>query len=146
MSRILDRVRQLIALASSPEPEEARTAAVLACQLIREHGLKLSDPGSSEADPPPPRPPWQHPADTSRAADIGEVLDAFLRAMRNAQARRGPPPDRDWRRPIVARDNFRCARCGGRVGRNTVCYARTGIGVTHYECGPDALSQPGDIG
>jgi Protein of unknown function (DUF2786) len=148
MSRILARVRQLIALASSPEPEEARTAAVLACQLIREHGLKLSEAGTVDTDydpPPPPRPPWQHPADTSRAADIGEVLDAFLRAMRNAQARRGPPPDRDWRRPIVARHGFQCARCGKYIERNTVCYAR-GVSATHYECGPEALSQPGDIG
>lgn len=37
--RVLDRVKKLIALASSPNLEEARTAAFQACKLIREHEL-----------------------------------------------------------------------------------------------------------
>lgn len=40
---VLDRVRRLVALASSSVEEEARTAAVTACRLIREHGLEISE-------------------------------------------------------------------------------------------------------
>ena len=39
MSDVVDRVTKLIALASSPNAEEARTAAHKACALIREHKL-----------------------------------------------------------------------------------------------------------
>ncbi len=41
---ILDKVRKLLELANSPEPEEARSAAHKAAKLIREHGLVLSKP------------------------------------------------------------------------------------------------------
>jgi hypothetical protein len=39
---ILDRVAALIARAASPEKEEARTSAYLACEMIRRHGLILA--------------------------------------------------------------------------------------------------------
>jgi hypothetical protein len=37
-------VHKLISLSSSPSPEEARTAALAACRLIREHKLEVSLP------------------------------------------------------------------------------------------------------
>lgn len=42
----LDRIRRLIELAGSPSENEARNAAMLACRMIREQGVKLlsSDP------------------------------------------------------------------------------------------------------
>lgn len=43
MSSIVDRVRKLIALAGSPNEHESRSAAAMACRLIREHGLHLED-------------------------------------------------------------------------------------------------------
>ena len=42
---VLDRVGKLVALTSSPFEGEARTAALRACELIREHGLRLVAPG-----------------------------------------------------------------------------------------------------
>jgi hypothetical protein len=41
-AKILDKVRKLLALAASPQEEEARTAALLASRLILEHGIQLT--------------------------------------------------------------------------------------------------------
>jgi hypothetical protein len=145
VSRILDRVRQLIALASSPEQEEARTAAVLACQLIREHGLVVSEAGA----PATSRPPWQHSTEQEATAVAVDVMDAFLRAVGRARANaraRGPAPDRDWRRPITAPCHGYCMACSLPIPRATMIYSRPEAGWTHYECGPEALRRPGDIG
>jgi hypothetical protein len=38
---VLERVRRLIALSGSPNEEEARSAAFIACKLIREHGIAI---------------------------------------------------------------------------------------------------------
>lgn len=46
---IVEKVQKLIALAASPNEEEARTSAGIACHLIRKHGLRVvegSDPVS----------------------------------------------------------------------------------------------------
>jgi hypothetical protein len=45
MADVVERVRALIARTSSPHEEEARTAAMIACRLIREHGLDVVPPG-----------------------------------------------------------------------------------------------------
>lgn len=41
---VLERIQKLIALASSPNEHEARTAAVLAAKLIRQHRVVLALP------------------------------------------------------------------------------------------------------
>jgi len=41
MADVVERVKALIARASSPHEEEARTSAVIACRLIREHQLDV---------------------------------------------------------------------------------------------------------
>lgn len=58
MSPIVDRVRKLIALAGSPNEHEASTAAVMACRLIREHGLHVDGRSApqSRAEPHAPEP------------------------------------------------------------------------------------------
>jgi hypothetical protein len=43
MASVVDRVNKLIALASSPNANEARNAALLAARLIREHGLEVRE-------------------------------------------------------------------------------------------------------
>lgn len=63
---VLDRFQKLLALAAeSPEREEARTAASLACRLVREHSLTVSlptapgtvrTPAAAPAKPKPPDP------------------------------------------------------------------------------------------
>lgn len=41
-SSVLDRIHRLMALSTSPCEEEARTAALIAVRLIREHRIRLS--------------------------------------------------------------------------------------------------------
>src|SRR6185295_9929478 len=53
-TRLLERVSALVARASSSFEEEARTSAVIACRLIREHGLEVSLPGSVREPPQEP--------------------------------------------------------------------------------------------
>lgn len=50
MQTPLDKVHKLIALSSSPYEEEARTAAIMACRLIREHGFIVITAGSDRAE------------------------------------------------------------------------------------------------
>ncbi|MGZ3424473.1 MAG: DUF2786 domain-containing protein [Polyangiales bacterium] len=45
MADVVERVKALIARTSSPHEEEARTAAVIACRLIREHQLEVTTRG-----------------------------------------------------------------------------------------------------
>ena len=58
----LERLQKLLAMTSSDHVEEARTAALQACQLIRKHSLHVGPEAPSGrrvtvyADPPPP--PW----------------------------------------------------------------------------------------
>lgn len=41
VAKTIDRVEKLLRLSASPYPEEARTAAFKAAELIREHGLRV---------------------------------------------------------------------------------------------------------
>lgn len=56
--KILDKVKKLMALTSSPEKEEARTAAMMAVSLIKKHDLltKKVETWTSSYEPPPPPP------------------------------------------------------------------------------------------
>jgi hypothetical protein len=47
MADVVPRVKALIARTSSPHEEEARTAAVIACRLIREHQLEVTTRGET---------------------------------------------------------------------------------------------------
>jgi len=51
---LIDRVQKLIAQSSSPYEEEARTAAKMACDLIRAHALVVGTTHPVAASPPPP--------------------------------------------------------------------------------------------
>ena len=62
MTDVLDRVKKLLALATSPFPEEARTAAFKAAQLIKEHKIELHLPGTSAGAAAPP---WSPPPRSS---------------------------------------------------------------------------------
>lgn len=54
----LSRAEKLIDLAcSTPYEEEARTAALAACRLIRKHGLRLAPDPSKSGPAPRPAPP-----------------------------------------------------------------------------------------
>lgn len=43
-SKLIEKIYQLIELTTSPQEEEARTSALLACKIIRENGFKITDP------------------------------------------------------------------------------------------------------
>ena len=58
----LDRVKRLIALTTSDNPNEARNAAQQACRIIREQGLEVVDPKAAPPPPPQPPPPRQQNA------------------------------------------------------------------------------------
>jgi hypothetical protein len=45
MADVVERVKALIARTSSTHEEEARTAALIACRLIREHHLEVTTRG-----------------------------------------------------------------------------------------------------
>ena len=50
MSALLTKLDRLLALAASPNDHEARNAAMLACRLIRENKLVITEPGGTSAD------------------------------------------------------------------------------------------------
>ena len=113
----IDRVLQLIALATDPaaSEEETRTAALLACRMIRKHSLLLSPSSAPPPSPPPPPPP--KPAQNN-----------------------GPfgPSDR-WRRPtgrfFVSKYNGTCVSCGEPFFEGDRIYWKgAGKGSEHPEC------------
>jgi|GEM_PF-2759213 len=67
-NQTVEKVRRLIALTSSPEREEARTSADIACRLIREHRLHVvaDVPRAVPPPPPPPRPRQSEPMERPR--------------------------------------------------------------------------------
>ncbi len=77
MSRI-DRIRKLIALAASENEHEARSAAYLACKMIRDDDVRLVEPAAPD--------PW---AERAR--------EQAWRSRREPAARPPPPPPRDLR-------------------------------------------------
>lgn len=60
----VEKVRRLIALTNSPEREEARTSATLACQLINKYGLHVVADLPRIVPPPPPAAPATRATDT----------------------------------------------------------------------------------
>lgn len=68
MTSHTDRVRKLIALSASDNSEEARTAALTACRLIREHGLEVVEKGATR------------PSDSYGDIDIDSLRDLFTAA------------------------------------------------------------------
>jgi hypothetical protein len=123
--RVLERVEQLIALASSPNENEARNAALLAVQLIKKHRLVValprtkSDPaaisrGEPEQRPPPPRNPSPPPRRRSSNKSVKRVVDL---------------PDK-----IVAPLGGECIQCGGRYrAEQTILWFSSGGGL-HVKC------------
>ena len=92
MSPIVDRVRKLIALAGSPNDHESRSAAAMACRLIREHGLHVDDPS-----------PHRHRADREPEAPHRRTQGPYARD----RSARGQPYCRECSEPIADGEVFR---------------------------------------
>lgn len=126
---VLARIRALVLRAASENEHEARTSAVIACRLIREHGVHLS----LDAPPPPPPPP---PA-ASPYQPFGDFEELFRQKGRTAESfedwlRRARATTEDAARERAARELVcgilghewrresaylaRCSRCGRTKG------------------------------
>lgn len=86
-----ERAMKLVMLASSPNEHEARTAAFLACRMIREGKLLLLSPEDPRlraraAPPPPPPRPEPPPAQKAREPKARKLIelrfDGWCRACR----------------------------------------------------------------
>ena len=78
-AKALDRIQKLIALASSPNENEARNAALLAVTQIRELGVTLSLDGSVAG---PERPP---PVGTSEKPDFIRMTSKYAGRCRTCR-------------------------------------------------------------
>jgi hypothetical protein len=123
----IDRIEKLIALSGSANEHEARSAAFLACKMIRDGGYRVV------ADAPDP---WAEHFAASAWAD----------SPRHAErpAPRRPAPDRRPRRPVPcaigsARRSGLCAVCGeayeqgGDVALPTL-ESDARLGAAHADC------------
>ena len=109
MNPIVSRVRKLIALSGSSNENEARTAAFLACRLIRQHGLDVGDPvGGGGRDGRDER-----PAERPRG-----------------RATRGP-----YTRARHLRGEPRCCECSEPIANDDACLDAGGLPV-HGDCIP----------
>ena len=107
MNPIVQRVRKLVALSGSPNENEARTAAFLACRLIREHGLEVADPVPGA---------WR--VERERAPEP------------RRRATRGP-----YSRERGLRGEPRCHECSEPISNDDACRDADGLPV-HGDCIP----------
>ncbi len=110
MTPIVQRVRKLIALSGSSNENESRTAAFLACRLIREHGLDVGPPagGAWRDERPSERPPERPRGRTTRGP------------YTRARHMRGEP---------------RCSECSEPIANDDACQDADGSPV-HGDCIP----------
>lgn len=71
VTKLKERLDHLIARSASPEEEEARSAAFLACEMIRKHGVELQFPGQQK-----------------KPSDDDVILDALRKQAKSDQAKR----------------------------------------------------------
>ena len=103
-AKLLLRVHQLIALAGSDFEGEARTAAALACKLIRENGLFVLAEIPAPQIPPPP-PVYEPPTEPR----VRRVI-------------------------IRAKFDSLCQECGDEIWAGSRCAYAKGHGAVHVGC------------
>ena len=122
MKNVVEKVEQLIALATSPNENEARTAALLAVQLIRKHRLVLSQPASGSGGHARAR----TKSDPGRAAEHASTR----RSRSSGKGKRvADPPER-----IVAPLGGECVECGTRYRADQPIYWFAAGGGMHVKC------------
>lgn len=124
MKNVVERVTQLIALATSPNENEARNAALLAVQLIRKHRIVLTMPigGSS-----PSIPRARTKSEPGRSADGAGARRS--RSSGRGNKRVADPPEK-----IVAPLGGECVECGSRYRADTTIYWFAAGGGMHTKC------------
>ena len=124
MADNIERIEKLIALSGSANEHEARSAAFLACKLIREGGYRVVAEEEREELPDPfPTYVWREPP---------------------RHAPRRPAPDRRPRRQVPteiarARRSGKCAACGeafeeGSDVAEPTLHADRFLGTVHADC------------
>jgi uncharacterized protein DUF2786 len=108
MQAPLDKVHKLIALSSSPYEEEARTAAIMACRLIREHGFVVISAGSKNA----------------KQQNREEYQDDYRKTRED---------NPEWRF-IFAKFGGRCKVCHKYYDVDDPVYWKKGAGCIHEDC------------
>ena len=128
LAKILKKVDGLIARTSSDSDAEARTSALLACNLIRKHGLRVVPEGAQ-----PLRAGDEAVQKTEGAEWWEEAFDrtweATAEAVRVDPGRRG-----DDVRIFKARYPGKCAHCnkGFRAGAKVASFPKKGKGKGLY--------------
>ncbi len=134
----LDRIEKLIALSGSANEHEARSAAFLACKLIREGGYRVVDAATPD--------PW---ADAFAASG----WTAAPAPARRPPPRR-PPPDTRPRRRVpceigTARRSGMCSVCGEAFDEGSdvalpILASDAHLGAVHADCRSrwDVLADP----
>ena len=121
VKNVVEKVMQLVALTSSPNENEARTAAILAVQLIRKHRLVVSLPPSSSGAHARVR----TKSDPGRASDHGTKRRSSGRGAKRV----ADPPER-----IVAPLGGDCVECGSRYRAEQPIYWFAAGGGMHVKC------------
>ena len=124
MKNVVEKVHQLIALATSPNDNEARTAALLAVQLIRKHRIVLSLPISGSAE---------HARVRTRS-DPGRPAAAHAPPKRSRSSARGTKRVADPPERIVAPLGGECVECGSRYRADSPIYWFASGGGMHVKC------------
>ncbi len=118
MATVLDRVQKLLALAASPNANEARNAAFLAAKLIREHGLQLVEPATRRPSPIPRKTP---PSRKQTPA-------------RKVSSKRGARAVTDAPKPITSPLGGDCVVCARRYKAGSEVLWSDADGGMHPEC------------
>lgn len=154
MADIVDQLKKILAMTTSSDIEEARTAAMLFCKRIRDYGIELVLPGHDAQD------------------DAEDVDDFFFRHVRNQPPfqpkaspwerwnRPPPPPPQPpppppappkpphaYRKPkfewppvhITAKHSDSCKQCGKMCNAGDKVFWRRKHGITHDTKGCEAF-------
>jgi hypothetical protein len=127
----IDRIRKLIALSESTNEHEARSAAYLACKMIRDGGYRIVEAAADPWDERPRPPPWA--AWSAPREDAGRSPPP-PRSARDERPRRAVPCE-----IAPARRSGLCAVCGEEFERgDEVAYPTlegdTSLGAVHADC------------
>lgn len=126
MNPIVQRVRKLIALAGSSNENEGRTAAFLACRLIREHGLDVGPPaGGARRDDR-----WSDRRDDRWSERPDERWDERPPERPRGRVTKGP-----YVRARHLRGEPLCCECGEPIAIDDACTDAGGFPV-HGDCIP----------
>jgi hypothetical protein len=125
---VLDRLEDLLALAASPNENEARNAAWLAVKLIRKHRLVISLPPANARFRAKARSEPEIPAQARRRSQPNVPAAPRRRSPRSGKAMPDPPEK------IVAPLGGECVVCGARYrGGSTIFWLPSGGGM-HLHC------------